>query len=346
MKKSSGKNEPKKISFSNTGSASQKIVPPGTIMLTDAETKVLRAAGYKEGDPLPGPEIAEKIKKLQESEDAEYQERVNQIKGNPFFKTRKDPVDISALPAEKKKELEDILAKAKDYSFNSAKEKLPKVEQPSQSDLKTQEKSEVLKEEAVVIKSEPEKPEVSVTGAEPAKTHCQHCGWNLEIEDSKPSANDSFVFVQAVLAGLPFTKEYEFLGGKLRVEFRTIDTKYGDMCLRQCGYNVAEGKSKTQDEFFVDLLNYRLVFGLHSLVVNDLEHDISGSVDAYVEANPEVLGKSTPLPGMLKIIQDLKPLNQEAIWRIIGNTFQKFNKLTSAVEARADDSDFWKTIAV
>ena len=136
------------------------------------------------------------------------------------------------------------------------------------------------------------------------------------------------------------------MGGKLKVEFRTIDTKFSDMCLRQCGYNVAEGKSKTQDEFFVDLLNYRLVFGLHRIGINDVEHDISGSVDEYVESNPETLGKATPLPALLKLIQELKPLNQEAIWRIVGNAFQRFNKLTSAVEARADDPDFWKAIVV
>lgn len=339
-----------------------ELFEPGEILLTDAEKKTLEIAGWKKGDPLPGPEFAKAVQAAKDNMEKEYQRDLETLE-----KSNKPPLkfatkDIKDLPLKKQIELKEMIEKTKamvaenegdtsdiaESVLKAVKEikedRLPKIKLKSSDQDLPQTKESEKTEELEKIKEEDSRPVESVAGSDVVKTHCQHCGWDLSLSENKPERSDAFLFVQSLLSGKPFIKSFSLLGGKFVVNYRTLPVDYSDMCLRQAALDTANEKIRTQDEFFTALLNYRLILGLSSLVISDVEHSVSASVDDYLIENKEVLGKSTPLPELLNLIRKIPPMDQEPVWRLIGKNYQRFNTIVSSLEARADDPDFYQAI--
>lgn len=346
--------EKKKLNFGKQSQQGQPAFNTGDVVLTEGERKVLEMAGWKQGDPLPGKEFAKAVQAIKENAENEFKSEAEKL-----VKSNKPPVSVAvrpidSLPQEKQNQLRSLLEKS--MAKQEPSETLINDEGADPSVVKAVE--ELIKpnlnpkkeKPAVTIepdtKKETPKQEDAVSSEELTKLkQCQHCGWLLDNEEGeKPTKTDAFLFVQSLLSGSPYEKEYSLLGDKLRIIYRTLPVEVSDMCLRQCALDTATEKLRTQDEFFTSLMNYRLSVSIKAIIVDKVEYEIGSSVDDHIANNKEILGKSTPLGELLPTLRSMAPLNQEPIWRLVGRAYQRFNAAISFLEARADDADFYQAI--
>lgn len=177
-------------------------------------------------------------------------------------------------------------------------------------------------------------------------TVCSHCGADPTAPTVPPSTADVRRFVASILGGGPFTKEYELLGGRLRVELRTISQVQAEWCLRQCYLDQKEGRLQTVDDFFALLIDYRLALSILTLTVEDAPIDVGGATDELLASASSALLATTPLPGLLEAVRSLAPLGSEPIWRMLAVCYRRFASLSAGLEARAFDADFWQATAL
>jgi len=351
--------EKRKPNFNNPVKHEGQLYEPGEVILTEGERKVLEMAGWKKGDPLPGKEFASAVQAVKQAAEVEFEEEAKRLaeSGRPPLKVMNKP--IGSLPPEKQNELKKILERSLKYQQEIAAAQENSNIDPALAKAIHEVATPATKKQNEQPKPAPEIKKVEVAPEpkeEPAKKdmpfgdlnqqlQCKHCGWILSNEvTEKPTKNDTFLFVQALLGGKPFEKEYSLFSDKLQIKYRTIPVDLGDMCLRQCALDTASDKIKTQDEFFNYLANYRLIASIHSLKVNEVEHAVGESVDDYITQNKEELGKKTPLAELLPSLRSLAPLNQEPVWRMVVKNYQRFSALVNFLEARADDADFYQAI--
>lgn len=190
------------------------------------------------------------------------------------------------------------------------------------------------------------------TGANAQLAVCPHCSWDLTQADPvEPTYGDKMSFLQCMLGGVPYTKEYRLFGGTLAVKFRTLTMRELDLVYLQ----TAADKMPTEIDYYERLNRYR--FGLQlGLVRSDgpggFVHDLpdgyshaanQSATGVWVTAEQEAAmsPQETGLPHVIDyVITDV--LKTEAVFRVLHNTCSEFNRLVAKLEAMADNSDFWK----
>lgn len=184
------------------------------------------------------------------------------------------------------------------------------------------------------------------TGAE-ALQRCQHCNWPLEQpEAANPTQDDLVDFATSILGGQPFLKEMAFFGKSLRFTYRSLSVTLAEMALTQISIDRRNGKINNLDDFYRLLWDYRLVGSIHRVVFNTETYNIGAEVDSIV-AEPslaEVEADDTVLPFLLKKLLEVPAINNESVWRLLGQNAKRFSNLVEALEARADDPSFWTAI--
>lgn len=194
-------------------------------------------------------------------------------------------------------------------------------------------------------------PQPSMTSGSLADTECPHCGWTLSMPDiPEPAYHEKQAFLQAVLGQKPFIKQYELLGGALRVRFRTLATKEVDTIYRQVMLERQKGLVSTVEDYWEKINRYRLYLQTCHLSSEHFQHDLPDGYDRETNPNAEGVWQFDPVEddpretGLPQIEQHFlrSVFTTEVIHRTINNQCSRFNRLVAKLEAMMDNSDFWR----
>ena len=188
------------------------------------------------------------------------------------------------------------------------------------------------------------------------KPVCAHCGWDqTQPVIAEPDSQEKLSFLQSVLGGVPYKKVHSLFGDHLKVTFRTLTIKEIDRLYADAFEAQKAGKITTASDYY-EYLN-RLRMNLQILSVKGkqtaLHHNLPDGLDSTTNKNASVTWESyLKEKGVYKEdeslalqIQDYvleNVLVTEQLLRVVSFECQKFNRLAAKLEARVDDSDFWK----
>ncbi len=204
-----------------------------------------------------------------------------------------------------------------------------------------------VREEAA---GEAEAPAPSAVGATAPVTECPHCGWSLELPDiPEPDYGEKQAFLQSILGQKSFIKEYDLLGGALKVRFRTLNVREIDIIYRQVFLERERGVVQTIDDYWERTNRYRLYLQTCQLTSASFHHDLPDGYDAETSPHAEAHWKFDPpedpretgLPIIESYFVDCI-LTTEHLNRAINNQCLRFNRLVAKLEAMIDNSDFWR----
>jgi hypothetical protein len=202
----------------------------------------------------------------------------------------------------------------------------------------------------------PAAPAASETGANAGPAYCPHCNWDLSQPDgTEPSDADKNAFIQAVLGQKCFTKSYDLLGGTVTLTLRTLTAPEVDEIYKQAYRERELGRAPTELDFWERINRYRLFLQVQVVraagdkgFLHDLPDGLSrrtnpdGTGFWWKEENDSLLESGeTALPRVEEHMTG-RVLKTEAMYRIVHNTCNQFNRLVAKMEALVDNSDFWK----
>lgn len=198
------------------------------------------------------------------------------------------------------------------------------------------------------------------TGAALQPALCPHCHGDLaQPSIPEPPYEDKMSFLHAMLGQKTWTKEYALFGGNIKVVFRTLTPREIDCIYKQAYRDQNMGRVPTDADFWERINRYRLFLQLqclqspkHETEPLGLFHDLPDGLS--LEANPGATGTwwtpeqdagidegETPLPYIEKWLIE-KVFTSEAVFRVVHQACDRFNRLVAKMEAMADNSDFWQ----
>lgn len=281
-----------------------------------------------------------------------------------------EPVDFDSLPVAKK---EAILQSIKDSTAKLTKQAVqPSIQSQQQLPPPTQEKPRKLNEglpddikldfdiidfmnkdreelqkaaqEKEAAKNSPSSTTNATTaGGLPEKANCQHCGWDLKKDEPEQATDlDKLNFVQSVLGQIPFKKQYELLGGRMLVTFRSLSSEESDMTFTQVAWDAGRGDILEEGQYFRTLTDYRMVLSLSSIKTADgVSHNLPDSVHSW--NTDKVPAKATKLIHIVPWVYS-NILKADSLRRAVAACHYRFQRLLENMEAHIDDSDFWSAI--
>ena len=325
--------------------AAPGMMKPGTV-LTEVEQEGLKKLGVVEDTSKLPSNIAEKISSVMSSD-----------KPMPMTQTTlkiPEPVDFSAIPEEKKKDILEFIRQAADMRKTIQQEQSQEPA-PNPKIFKTPEVIDDLIENKPAVKEEPPKQEDTVKfDSDPsgmfskdAIVVCPHCGWDTRKEDvTEISDDDKLAFVQTILGGNRFKKKYSLFGGNLTVTFRALSTAESDMAYKQL---IVDAQDDIQTKVLSDttfywrtLMAYRSVMAVERIesTENILEvpeiKDIEIDADSYKRPNTKLYALFDDL------VSQIMPT--EALRHTITHVFVEFQALCDKLQSMAESKDFWKAI--
>jgi hypothetical protein len=209
---------------------------------------------------------------------------------------------------------------------------------------------------------EPEKAEEPEEPEEPEETDgslrrvCTHCGWDQEEPViAEPAAADKLAFLHSILGGASFTKRFSMFGDNLRVTFRTLTIKEVDKLYEETYTAQKSGVISTTSDYYEHLNRLRLHLQLVSVegksvaLHHKLPMSLSAATNKLETETWETFLKEKNIfdeeQGLVSQMQGYildNVLTTEQLLRTVTHECQKFNRLAAKLEARVDDSDFWK----
>jgi len=179
-------------------------------------------------------------------------------------------------------------------------------------------------------------------------TNCQHCGWDLKRNDLVEVTDvDKYDFVQSILGGIKFKKEYLLFDGKYKLTFRALTSKESDLAYRQI---VIDGQTDFQqrvmggtDFYWRNLQAYRMAMSLESIESVQYGRIELPTID---EAEIEFEGKTLQnklIPFLHHVLDNHLPM--ESMRCIVGHAYYEFQSLCDKLQVMAESPTFWKAIA-
>jgi hypothetical protein len=169
---------------------------------------------------------------------------------------------------------------------------------------------------------------------------CPRCGWDMRLKfDVHPTDRDKEDFLATMLGGTRFRKRYELFGGNIIVTFRGLLADENKLIYRQLMYDENNDVIRTEAEWFVQLMDYRLACSLESIANRD------GRLVAVVpELDPTAnTPEKTALVDQLLLV-NTTALAHETTRRLVGTHLRQFQRLVEAIEAMALEPSFWTGI--
>jgi len=147
----------------------------------------------------------------------------------------------------------------------------------------------------------------------------------------------------SILGGTRFYKDAQLFGESVTVRYRTLLTEEADLALQQTSYDFRDGTIPDQGEFYRVFSNYRLAMSIESVSTPSIVHAIPTLDEIEWDVPGEGEPAQTAVPVLEKWLHE-NVLSSESMRRVIGLEHQRFQRLVEMLEARVDDSDFWKGI--
>jgi hypothetical protein len=183
--------------------------------------------------------------------------------------------------------------------------------------------------------------------------YCPHCGWDQTMRDGIEVTNaDKDGFLWSILGGPEkrFIKQFELLGGKVLVEFRTLSSRESDMTVLQISHDHRAGRLFGDVNWFQRWMDYRLAFGLASLTLAGKQGKVYVGPDSLddvdydrpVDENGKEL-PGTPLPALWDYVES-NHLHNESLRKAVSLAYTGFTDLVKKMEANYSNPDFWRGI--
>lgn len=195
---------------------------------------------------------------------------------------------------------------------------------------------------------------VSETGADAKPVLCPHCNWPIGMDDiAEPTHAQKLAFLHTILGQCCYKQEFEVMGGRLRVAFRTLTTKELQLVFAQAYRDLETKRAKTRMDYEDRLNWYRICLqivhiqsvepGGFAFVAPEGVKDHNELARSFWEGDEPEPG-DTILPQVSEHIET-QVLRTESLQRIVAMKCNEFNRVVAKLEANQDNSDFWKPIA-
>lgn len=204
----------------------------------------------------------------------------------------------------------------------------------------------------------------ATSGISELPAYCPRCFWDQHAPfEIDPTQEDKEAFIAAILGMQRMEKKYELLNGNCVVYFRSLLSDEVALLNEQLGWHIRRGEIVGDGEYFMWLMEYRLVMSLSRIVVGGkmiksvltlAEYeakypdmfDRARSVfdeDGNINAQPQKTKSPTGLYAMRHWFYK-EVLTIEPVRRVVGQQHRIFQRLVEGLEARADSPDFWNGI--
>jgi hypothetical protein len=322
-------------------------------VLTEAEKRMLKAAGWEEGQPVPV-DLSKTVTDAQE----EIMRESTELKPDASLYTLKTPKEVpfESLSEDRQAEIIRSLKEAKE-SLGTGRVSIPKEpmvevtdsrrkavlkDQPTFGDLMTITRKEATPENTEV-KPAPVEESMTAGAATTKETNCSHCNWPHGKEDVVATSDDKYQFLIATLGQNRFAKQYKLFDGKLFVTFRTMTSEESDLVYRQLAVDMKKGRIDGGAEYYFKLVTYRLACSLERIDSAETGPLVLPPVSEYKTDSDNNLFNLDEDTKMLEVTTTVlsQAVPQESLRKVIANCFARFGRLVEHLEARVDDEGFW-----
>lgn len=318
--------------------------------ISDFVKKTLAQFGWKDGDAIPV-ELGPMLVALKER--------------SPKSPRNDVLIDINVVNKEDAEQITNLLAEAKKVAKSRADREAADAEianmHPGLAEvykkLQAQEaETQIIDDREEVAAANNTPPADTKTSDAPAPTvepdatganspmlmmpFCQRCGYdNRQPFDTEVTDLDKQDFLASILGNVPFKRDYEIMGGNIKLTFHTPLAEENKMLHRQLVLDQQAGKIVTEAEWFVQMMEYRMALSLESLT------DKSGRLIAAVPSLKEYEAKAEKAP-IVSLHEHVTTtvLSHEVTRRLVGTHLRRFQRLVEALEAMALEPSFWNGI--
>jgi hypothetical protein len=185
---------------------------------------------------------------------------------------------------------------------------------------------------------------------------CGQCGWDQSQPTiTEPTDEEKLGFLHTLLGMKNFTKVYPMFGGAVEVTFRTLTVSELDSLYKEAFRAQQIGSIKTTGDYYEYINRLRINLQLQSLKGTEvaLHHVLPESLELWEDFLRETRNtdrknsyqdqETDPIHDQIRDYIVGTILKTEVLQRTVTHECNKFNRLVAKLEARVDDSDFWKT---
>lgn len=329
------------------------------VYVSDFTKKTLEQFGWRKNDPIPaalGPLMLQIKDALPASprvdvlldKDAMKEEDVENIKN--MLREAKEV----AKKNEQKEQLEQETANMSDSVralYNQLQDPGPEIiddreaapagdEQPAEKPV-----ADAVETESTDAPVELPQPADGITPPMVILPFCPRCGWDMQQKyDVDITDRDKEDFLVTILGGSRFTREFELMGGKMILKFRSMLADENFAVQRQLLIDQNDGLIMSEAEWFLRLFEYRMACSLAAVYdVNKKPIIIVPELSEFTIENAADKPGQTALPAARDFVH-AKALAHEVTRRLAATHLRRFQRLVEAMEAMALEPSFWNGI--
>ena len=327
--------EPTKDILADNGGMPLKSSTP---YYSDDTKRQLRAVGWTEGDPLP-PNFGEALAAIRDEVAQEtakaYAELPEKMAG--YVPPTNKIVDITTLPPAKQAEIRDWLAGYRsDVATLAAPQ--PEIQQPP---------VQAPVQQAPQPAAQPTQPAaqpVAEAGSN-TPTHCARCQWPVNSPfNIVATEQDKQQFLISILSGESYQKQYDLLGGTVRLRLRSLSIPESTAINLQLGYMVRAGIISGNLEYGLHNMLFRTVLGVEELKAGISVLYTRTPLETFAASRQPAGEHPTVLPEYTEAVT--KALKSEPVVQIVNKTYREFQRLVELLEEKTGESAFWNGIVL
>lgn len=325
--------------------------------ISDFTKKTLEQFGWRANDPIPA-DLGAFM--LQVKESLPPSSRIDVM----IDKDQMKEEDVEKIKTLLKQAKETLLKKSKEEEFekeaenmtDSVREALAKFSAASETETEIIDDREPAPEKAAQTDEAPTPESTDDKPAEPPVDpditppmaifpFCPRCGWDMAQKyDVEVTENDKEDFLITVLGGGRFKRDYELMGGKMILRFRSMLADENFLVQRQLLLDQNENGILSEAEWFVKLFEYRMACSLEAVYdANKKPIMLVPELHEFkVESKPDKPNQ-TPLVAARDYVHS-KVLAHEVTRRLAAAHLRRFQRLVESMEAMALEPSFWNGI--
>jgi hypothetical protein len=202
-------------------------------------------------------------------------------------------------------------------------------------------------EEPVINLKDPltEEPEPLVEKKDVPPPFCPRCSWDMRREfDVEVTESDKEAFIAITLGNERFKKTFELMGGKYKVQFRSLLAEENTVIHHQLLIDQRDGHFLSDTEWFLRMFEYRLACSMGEVTVDGrLVADIPELDTVSDKTELPNKGDDPKKPAVVRLREYalVGVLRNEVTRRLVGNQFRIFQRFLETLEAMALEPNFW-----
>lgn len=185
-------------------------------------------------------------------------------------------------------------------------------------------------------------PSSAAASDQAANKVCPRCGWDKDtLFEHSLSLEDKTLFVEALVSGDPFRREYTLFGGVLHLLFRDLYPEEED-ALQSWGRRELESwknADATQVMLAANEVQRRLVDCRMAAAIQLIRTNRNGEMKIVYQSSPD---RVTDFEARLKLIRALPLFSGHSAWIAARAAYLEFDDLRQLIWVQAHDPNFLK----